>query len=811
MQTASRLLLSGALFFASACASRPPEADSPIPPPEAKTATAQSAVHASMTAAVTPTATPNPTPTQPPRVRIEAGEKALRNGNFQEAINSYLDALQSTTESEAFHSAAHLGLANSYLRSGATWSAVETLEEFISSHPNSQYIADSRFLLGSAHLTLGNYTSAIQHLKAYLEENPAVIDSYVHELIADSHRSLAEYTQAAAHYQKAILAPRGGNINFLLLDRAESLQATGDIAGAISLFDLVDKNTQYDATRARMDFERAQAQAAAGDYDSAATYYTHAVTTYPDSYYSYLSLVELLSYGATVDEFQRGLVDFHAKKYTPAVLAFQRHLDTNIQHDGSAHYYMGLSYRKLENIPAAKTHFLELINAHAGDPLSAQASIELAYTQWGWEGDYSGAISTLLNVIERTPFDSSSPEALFDAGRVAERNADLHLATNLWSRVANEYSNSSMAPRAALLSGISLYRLGEYSNAISQFTQASRLANADTEDIAAALLWIGKAHTENGNTDLATEAWEAAHTTDPLGYYGLRALELKSGKPPFSPNPVIDFSFSSSNEAQRKAENWMATHLGISQQEISSFLPRLETDGRWKRGSKLWLLGLFEDARDELDSLRNDYQDDALASYQLSLAFRDLGYYYGAIWSGRHCMDALGLSNPYKAPEFITHLRYGPYYLDLIEPASTHYDIDPLLVYALIRQESLFQGQVTSSAYAQGLMQVIPPTGDYIARELRWPDYHSEDLYRPYVSVAFGTFYLAEQKDIFNGNLYAALTAYNAGPGNTSIWQQLSGGDHDLLVEIIRLKEPRDYVRRIVQHYAVYRHLYAKN
>ena len=79
----------------------------------------------------------------------------------------------------------------------------------------------------------------------------------------------------------------------------------------------------------------------------------------------------------------------------------------------------------------------------------------------------------------------------------------------------------------------------------------------------------------------------------------------------------------------------------------------------------------------------------------------------------------------------------------------------------------------------------------------------------PHINVAFGVFYLDEQLGIFNGNKYAALAAYNAGPGNTSIWNKLANNDYDLLVEIIRLDEPQEYVRRIVEHYAVYQHLYA--
>ncbi len=811
-----RLLITSSLFVVSACSQIlpapsstgvPPETRIPPTPTPDETARTQSEA----TLIITATATPTSNSTQSQQAHIEAGARALRNGNFEAAIKAYLAGMQSTLENEAVHSSAHLGLANTYLRSGATWDAVEALEEFIADHPNTQNIADARFLLGSANLALGNNNTAIQHFNRYLKENSDVIDSYVLELIGDAHRAMAEYGIAAEDYQAALLAERAGNINFLLLDKAESLQAAGDIDSAISLFDLVDHNTQYAATRARMDYERAQARAAGGDYAAASNYFAHAVNNYPDSYYAYLSLVELLGYGTTVDEFQRGLVDYYADQYSPAVLAFQRYLRTHANHDARVHYYMALSYRALENIPAAKTHFLEIVQTHAGDSLWVEAALELAYTQWGWGEDYSAAIDTLLNVIKKAPGHSSAPQALFYSGRVAERSSNLQLAATLWGRVADEYPSSHLAPRAAFLSGISLYRRGEYTNSISRFAQSSSLTNADINEITAGLLWTGKAHVENGDHNLAAEAWEAAGVTDPHGYYGLRARELASGQLPYSIQPQIDFASSSSPAAQREAEAWMANRLGLPEHGLGRLPPQMSADSRWKQGSTLWRLGLFEDARDELDSLRNAYQGDALASYQIALAFEDLGYYYGAIWAGRHCMDALGLTNPFNAPEFITHLRYGPHYLDLIDPASAEYDLDPLLIYALIRQESLFQGQVTSSAYAQGLMQVIPPTGDYIARQLRWPGYRSADLYRPYVNIAFGVFYLAEQRDIFDGNLYAALTSYNAGPGNTSIWQRLSGGDYDLLVEIIRLEQPQDYVRRIAEHYAVYRHLYAAN
>ena len=740
---------------------------------------------------------------------IDTGQLALRNSNWQVAIDAYLVALEKTEEEDDIHADAHIGLAHSYLRSNAMWSALETLEGLVENHPTAHNVSDAIFLLGLTNHQLGNHTTAIKYFNQYLQRYPSIIDSYVLEIIGDAYRALADYNTSADYYQSAIIEPRGTNINFLLLDKAEVLQAAGKIPEAISLFDLVETNTKYDNTRARMDYERAQAMIAVNQTNDAVNYYTHAVNTYPESYYSYLSLVELLSYGVLVNDHQRGLIDYHAQQYTPAILAFKRHLSKTTDHDAQAHYYTGISYRNHDNINAAKLHFQEIINTHPSDPLWGEAWLELAYTQWGWEDDYSGAISKLKNMVSAYPQHTMSPEIMFYAARIAERGKYLDTASSLWGQVADEYPTSSLAPRAAFLAAITFYRQDKLEEAERRFSQAISVNQTDVSQLSASLLWLGKVHSLNGNNELANSTWEKAIKTDVSGYYGIRAKQLIHGYKPFNPEPNVNFTLVSNSESQSKAEDWIAKRLGVQGKKIGNLSKQLISDGHWIRGSTLWRLGLFEDAREELDNLRSDYESDALASYQLSLAYRKLGYYYGAIWAARHCMDSLGLYNNLEAPEFLVHLRYGPYYLDLIHPMSKQYGLDPLLVSSLIRQESLFQGEVTSSAYAQGLMQIIPPTGEYIARQLHWSNYQTKDLYRPHINVAFGVFYLDEQLGIFNDNKYAALAAYNAGPGNTSIWNKLANNDYDLLVEIIRLDEPQEYVRRIVEHYAVYHHLYA--
>jgi soluble lytic murein transglycosylase len=739
---------------------------------------------------------------------INAGQIALRNSNWQAAIDSYIVALEQTEEEDAIHLDAHLGLAHSYLRSKAMSTALETLETLLEDHPTAHNMADAIFLLGLTNHKLGNHTIAIEYFNQYLEQYSNVIDSYVLELIGDAHRSLAKYSTSADYYKAAILKPRGTNINFLLLDKAEVLQAAGKTPESISLLDLVATNTKYDNTRAQMDYKRAQAMVAANQINTAIQYYKHAVNTYPESYYSYLSLVELLSYGTIVNEFQRGLIYYHADQHTPAILAFRRYLSTNPEHDAQAHYYMALSYRNLDNIPAAKLHFQEIIDAHTNDPLWGEAWLELAYTQWGWEENYSGAVSNLKDMVSTYPNHSVTPEILFYAARIAERGKYLDTASALWGQVADKYATTNLAPEAAFLSGITFYRQDKFDEAERRFSQSIDLNQGDYSQLSSSLVWLGKVHSINGNTELAGNTWLKAIDTDESGYYGIRATQLLNGHLPFHPVPNVNFTLASSLESRIKAEDYIAQHLDIQNKDLSSLSDKLMSDEHWTRGSTLWRLGQFEDAREELDNLSNNYKSDAVASYQLSLAYNELGYYYGAIWAARYCMDSLELYNNLEAPKFITQLRYGPYYLDLIHPISKQYGLDPLIVASLIRQESLYQGEVTSSAYAQGLMQVIPPTGEYIARQLRWHNYQTKDLYRPHINVAFGVYYLDEQLGIFNGNKYAALAAYNAGPGNTSIWNKLAKNDYDLLVEVIRLDEPQEYIRRIVQHYSVYHHLY---
>ncbi len=163
-----------------------------------------------------------------------------------------------------------------------------------------------------------------------------------------------------------------------------------------------------------------------------------------------------------------------------------------------------------------------------------------------------------------------------------------------------------------------------------------------------------------------------------------------------------------------------------------------------------------------------------------------------------------------SAPIYFNHLRFGSYFRDLVIPLAQEYDFHPLFLFSVMRQESLFEGFVRSSAGARGLMQIIPSTGAEIVARLGWPEgYSEEDLYRPNVSLRLGVEYLDRQRSFFGGNLYAALAAYNGGPGNASVWNGMAPNDPDLFLEVIRFDETRRYIQLIYEIFSIYRRIYA--
>ena len=432
-----------------------------------------------------------------------------------------------------------------------------------------------------------------------------------------------------------------------------------------------------------------------------------------------------------------------------------------------------------------------------------------AATQWVYLDQYSAAIKTLTTFAEKYPGHVRAAEFLNEAALVAERGGQLNQAIQLWEQLANMYPNNDLTPRAFFLAGITSYRLKDYSTAEKSFQRYLTVV-VPIGDKAAGQFWIGKSLVAQGKAEAAQAAWQTAAGIDPTGYYSERARDMLHNRLSFDSPAEYDLSFDRQAE-KGKAEDWMRTNFQLPPDTDLSSPGQLSGDPYFKRGLELWNLGLYDEARAEFESLRVLAQNDPAQSYRLMNALLDLGAYRPAIMAGRQVLELAGMDDTMSlsAPFYFNHIRFGAYYSDLVMPLAEEYSFHPLFLYALIRQESLFEGFVNSSAGARGLMQIIPATGAEIAGNLGWPEnYTADDLYRPLVSLRYGVDYLDRQRKLFDGNLYAALAAYNGGPGNAQEWLELAPEDPDLFLEVIRYDETRNYLRRIYENFNIYRLIY---
>ncbi len=491
--------------------------------------------------------------------------------------------------------------------------------------------------------------------------------------------------------------------------------------------------------------------------------------------------------------------------------SFRRYIEDTPDHDGTAHYYMGFALRYQGQNEAAIAEWQSLIADHSGDRYWAAAWDEIAYTQWVNLDDYTGAAQTLLDFVSRSPSAPEAPAYLYEAARILERSDDLKQAAATWQRLIDEYPSDSTSLQALFLSGICYYRLADYPHALTVFQRMLALSTL-TQDQSQAYFWIGKTQAALSDKPAAQASFTQASESDPTGYYTEHAKEVLQDKPPLEPASNYDLGFDLASE-RPDAEAWLRSTFAIPPEINLSSPGLLADDPRLQRGDAFWELGLYDQASAEFASMSSDFIKDPANGFRLVDHLVNLGFYRLAITTSRQILDAANLDDAgtLTAPLYFTHIRFGPYFKEVILPEAKKNNLPPLLLMSVIRQESLFEGFAESSAGAIGMMQIMPATAKDEVVRMGWPpNYDESDLYRPVVSVGLGAHYLARLIDLFDGDIFAALAAYNGGPGNAQAWNDMANNDPDLLAEVIRPDETRTYLKQIFTFTKIYEQVYSR-
>lgn len=159
----------------------------------------------------------------------------------------------------------------------------------------------------------------------------------------------------------------------------------------------------------------------------------------------------------------------------------------------------------------------------------------------------------------------------------------------------------------------------------------------------------------------------------------------------------------------------------------------------------------------------------------------------------------------------VTNVMFPRKYRTIVEQAASIYNVDPNLIYAVIKRESSFNKDAVSSVGAKGLMQIIDPTSKQMARKIDTIDDKNYDVFDPYTNIHIGTKYLSYLIKYFDGNYYLAIIAYNAGMGRVDTWLEAEYNeytDYTKLLENIKYNETKTYFEKVLNYYNIYTKLY---
>ncbi|MEB3829172.1 lytic transglycosylase domain-containing protein [Phormidium sp. CCY1219] len=388
-------------------------------------------------------------------------------------------------------------------------------------------------------------------------------------------------------------------------------------------------------------------------------------------------------------------------------------------------------------------------------------------------------------VLERFP--ERAPEALFERAELLDELGSKSSAEEARQAILSEYSDSEAAAKLR-------WSLAQQSATIKDFEEAKK--------------WALQLREENPDSDLAAEA----------GFWaGLWAKRLEQDKQARAVFEDVLYNDTDSYYAWRSA-----VHLGWDVGDFTSVrdlnpevvrqTERVEVPAGSEQLKELYQLAQDQDAWRLWQVEFTNRMDPTVAEqFTDGLIRLGVGDNLDALFmvSSLAWRDTPEERAEYKAIEQKPHYWEALYpfpYLDPILKWSRANELNPLLVTALIRQESRFMPKIRSVVGAVGLMQVMPETGEWVADSIGLKEY---DLDNPNDNIRLGSWFLSFTHRQYKNNSMLAVASYNAGPGKVAEWVDEFGlTDPDEFVEQIPFPETKGYVINVFENYWNYLRLY---
>jgi len=523
--------------------------------------------------------------------------------------------------------------------------------------------------------------------------------------------------------------------------------------------------------------------------------------------------------GPAYDAYNRLRDSYPHSRWTAAARKAQRSLRENFPDVFPFHTLESLA-READRLARerqsgeAATLYKKLINNASEPDLQLRYLTKLAALYLGIRSR-DEALPVLEQIARDFPETSEAPKALYHIGQILWNRHDNARALEYFKRVMETYPTNGYADHARYAAADIHEFFGRKEEAIQHYGALQKQSsNAQIRaDAGWRLAWL---YYRNGDLEAASEAFRGLAAGNKDGRFGTPALywqaRIAERLEDFDRAKELHRQIINSVEESYYQTLSLRALDRLGSPVIDDKRPRQngpadidppadpEITFHLTRARELTGLSLPRLAVSELDEINRRAKPNGRLR---SLLMRE---YFNSRAYGR----SLALANQLPASHTERDLyRYPLAFWDLIRQKAQERGLDPYMVLALIRQESLFDAQARSPASALGLMQLIPPTAARVARELGLPPPSPDMLFEPELNIALGTQYLSSLLQRYSNNWFKALAAYNAGEAAVDRWEkEIVTDDIEEFVERIPYIETRGYVKLVLRNHRMYRRLY---
>lgn len=744
-----------------------------------------------------PLATLQPTATPlSPAALLQRADGQRDVGQVDQALADYQSVIQQYPNAPEAR-VARFGIGySSFLRQD--WAAARSqLAAFVDENSNDEWHPRALFLLGRVAEVMGDHGGAIEAYRRYEALN-APLSGYAAQRRAAQLNVIGQHDQAIQAYEWSGRQPMAGaqrvaSLNAAIQDHDANGRADAALNNVTAILDFARSpgfraTTLLDASRRAREINRP---------DLAQAWLLEIVQRHPETAEASQALLDLAQLGIQVSPLEAATIHYNHQRYGDAISYFDQVLAGELtpEQRTDIRRKRALAIREQGTFDEAYAELQAIADEQPDTRIGRQARLDAIQTN-GQRGDREGAKQAYIAFADKYPDDPLAHEALRRVVEITSWSGDPVATANAQLTLGQRYPWSSEGQQA--LHDAALYA---WNNQYLDQALAAWQLLGDTNigmPRAEGYYWAGRLEANRGNQEAGAKLLQQAYAAAPNSYYGARAYDMLG----LNETAGLSIGADITPEAEQQGWQWIESWATKVQSDT------LDVDGYRIRAQELRWVDLHAEALDEWIGARDAAGNNAFLLYPIALAsFRDHTP-YATVAAARKLVE-LAPVEAGEPPIAVRQLLYPTPYATAVIGKSQEFSLNPLVLYAVMRQESVFNPDATSWVGARGLAQVMPATGEGIAQQLGIQGYSPNDLYNPVTSIRFGAYYISQQIQYMNGSLHGAFAAYNGGPGNAERWANgRTVGDPDFFIQTIDYGETRHYVEVVYANYGAYRRLY---